>query len=184
MKRISKRFLYVAQIKGVNVYAHWTVLLVGAAMLLGAARNARLTFVVLISYMSVLLIHECGHLIAAQRRRYAVQCIELYPIFGFTRFEIPQSRLDMCGIAWGGVIAQAVIGIPLVIWIAVVGYTQVEEINAALAILGVYNLCVAAFNLLPIPPLDGAVAWKLIPALWERARYLRNKRSRTLKTIR
>jgi len=181
---MSKRLIYVAQIRGVNLHVHWTILLVGGAMLLGAARNARLTFVVLISYVSVLLIHECGHLIAAQRRRYAVQCIELYPIFGFTRFEIPQSRLDMCVIAWGGVIAQAVIGIPLVIWIAVVGYTKVEEINAALAILGVYSLCVAAFNLLPIPPLDGAVAWKLIPALWERARYSRNKRRRTLKTIR
>lgn len=180
---MSRKLIYIAKIRGVNVFAHWTVFLVGAAMMLGAARNPRLTFVVLISYMGVLLIHEFGHLIAAQRRRYPVQCIELYPIFGFTRFEAPQSRLDMCVIAWGGVIAQAVIAIPLVIWIAVIGYTQVEEINAALAILGVYSLCVAALNLLPIPPFDGAVAWKLIPVLWERAHHPRNKRPRTLKSI-
>jgi Zn-dependent protease len=174
----SRRLIHVAKIRGVNVYVHWTAILVGAAILLGAFRNPRLTFVVLISYMSVLLIHECGHLVAAQRRRYEVLSIELYPIFGVTRFETPQSRIDRCAIAWGGVIAQAMIGIPLVIWIAVVGYSRFEEINAVLAILGVYSLCIAAFNLLPIAPLDGAVAWGLIPALWRSSRTRWNKNTR------
>jgi len=179
-----KKLMYVAQIRGVNVYVHWSVLLIGSAILLGAFRNPRLTFVVLISYMSVLLIHECGHMIAAQLRRYDVLCIELYPIFGFTRFEMPNSKIDLGVIAWGGVVAQAVIGIPLAIWIAIFGYTPFEELNAALAILGVYNLFVAAFNLLPIAPLDGALVWRLMPALWREARMRSNKRSRGPRPLR
>jgi Zn-dependent protease len=44
------------------------------------------------------------------------------------------------------------------------------------AILGYFSLCVAAFNLLPVPRLDGAIAWGIIPALIERARMGRRKR--------
>jgi Zn-dependent protease len=72
-------------------------------------------------------------------------------------------------IAWGGVAAQAVIGVPLVLWIIFFGYTRFEAVNAVLAILGGYSLCVAAFNLLPIPGLDGSIAWGIIPE-WLRRR--------------
>ncbi len=40
--------------------------------------------------------------------------------------------------------------------------------NAALAILGFFSLCTAAFNLLPIRPLDASIAWGLLPALFKR----------------
>jgi Zn-dependent protease len=180
----SRRLIHVAKIRGVSVYVHWTAILIGAAILVGAFQNPRLTFVVLISYMSVLLIHECGHLVAAQQRQYEVFSIELYPIFGVTRFETPQSRIDRCAIACGGVIAQAMIGIPLVIWVAVAGYSRFVEINAIIGILGVYSLCIAAFNLLPIAPLDGAIAWGLIPALWQSSKTRRNKNPRGPKRFR
>jgi Zn-dependent protease len=46
----------------------------------------------------------------------------------------------------------------------------VEALNAVLVIFGNYSLCAAAFNLLPIRPLDGSVAWGIIPAYFERRR--------------
>ena len=152
-----RKLMHVGWVRGVELYVHWSVFAIAAVMLVGTLRRPLLTLVGLLSYLSVLLIHECGHMIAAQRRRYKVWSIELYPIFGFCRFEEPWSRLDACAIAWGGVVAQAVIGIPLVAWVVVFGYTRFEPINAVFALLGFYSLCVAACNLIPAEPLDGAM---------------------------
>jgi len=170
-----EKLTHIMKIKGVDVYVHWTVLLIATFMILGALQRPALTIVGLICYLSVLLIHETGHLLLAHRRRSEVFSIKLYPIFGITYFESPWSRLDHCVIAWGGVLAQAAVAIPLVLWVEVFGFTPFEPLNAVFAILGFFSLAVALFNLLPIPPLDGATAWGLFPALLERARMGRQK---------
>lgn len=100
----------VMRVKGVDVNVHWTVFVVGAIILLNAGRKPVLTLVGLLCYLSVLLIHECGHLIAAQQRGSKVLEIRLYPIHGKCLFQTPWSRFDHCVIAWGGVIA-----VPLVL---------------------------------------------------------------------
>jgi Zn-dependent protease len=153
------------RIRGVDTYVHWSVFVVAAFILAGVLRHPGLTLMGLMAYVAVLMIHEFGHLVAAQRKGCAVSSIELYRLFGITRFATPWSRLDHCVIAWGGVLAQAVVAIPLVMWVGVFGYTRLEAINMLIAILGFFSLGVAAFNLLPIPPLDGATAWGLLPAL-------------------
>ena len=163
------------KINGVSVYVHWSVLVIAALMIFGALRRPLLVLVGLTAWLSIMLIHECGHMVAARRRGSAVFCIELYPIFGVTHFQTPWSQFDHCVIAWGGVLAQAAIGIPLALRVALVGYTRFEPVNAVLALLGFYNLCVAAFNLIPVAPLDGAVAWQIIPAFFRRQRQRRNR---------
>jgi Zn-dependent protease len=167
--RFDKR-TKIGQIRGVDIYVHWTVFLVAAIILAGVVRNPVLSLLGLAAYWGVLLIHETGHLIAAQRLGCPVFSIELYPIFGVTRFGTPWSRFDHCVIAWAGVLAQAAIAIPLVIWIAIFGYTRFEAVNMLFVILGFFSLAVAVFNLLPTPPLDGATAWGLFPALLARRR--------------
>jgi Zn-dependent protease len=112
-----------------------------------------------------MLLHEAGHLFVAQRKHCKVLSIRLYPVFGITYFEIPWSRLDHCLIAWGGVLAQAIVFVPLVTWVAFFGYTRVELLNMVFAILGFFSLGVAILNLLPVPPLDGAIAWTLPAAI-------------------
>ncbi|MEW6368843.1 MAG: hypothetical protein AB1714_29795 [Acidobacteriota bacterium] len=170
------RMTHILNIRGVEVHAHWTMFLVGAVMMLGAVERPLLTLVVLISYLGVLLIHETGHLVAARRRGSKVLSVRIYPIYGLTRFETPWSRMDHCVIAWGGVVAQLLVAIPLVLWVAIFGYTRSEPVNAILAILGFYSLGVVIFNLLPVPPLDGATAWGIIPALIARVRMRPRKR--------
>jgi membrane-associated protease RseP (regulator of RpoE activity) len=172
-----QKLTHIMKIRGVDVYVHWTVFLIAAFMILGAIQRPALTIVGLICYLSVFLIHETGHLLTAHRRRSEVFSVKLYPIFGITSFESPWTRLDHCIIAWGGVLAQAVIAIPLVLWVKVFGFTPFEPLNAVFAILGFFSLGVALFNLLPIPPLDGATAWGLFPALIERARKGKRKTS-------
>lgn len=162
-----KKLFEVMQIRGVKVYVHWSVLLIGAIILIGAPEEPLFSFVVLTAYYGVILIHECGHMIAAQRRGSTVWSIELYPLWGITRFNRPYSRFDHCIIVWGGVLAQALIAVPLIIWVEIFGYTRYQPANAALTILGFFSLSMAVFNLLPIRPLDGSIAWGLLPALFK-----------------
>jgi stage IV sporulation protein FB len=160
-----KALTNIMQIRGVDTYVHWSVFAVAAFILVGVASNPGLSILGLTCYLAVLLLHETGHLIAAQRKGCQVHAIELYPIFGVTRFETPWSRLDQCVIAWGGVLAQAAVFVPLIAWGRRVGYTRIGAVNMIFAILGFFSFGIALFNLLPIAPLDGAMAWRLFPEL-------------------
>lgn len=167
--RFDKR-TKIGQIRGVDTYVHWTVFLVAAIILAGVLHRPGFTLLGLAAYWGVLIIHETGHLIAAQKLGCQVFSIEIYPIFGITRFGTPWSRLDHCVIAWAGVLAQAIVALPLVTWVAVFGYTRFEAVNMLFAILGFFSLGVAAFNLLPKAPLDGATAWGIFSAFLARRR--------------
>jgi len=160
----------------VDIYVHWSVFVIAALILLRAPRQPLATAVALAAYLSVLVIHESGHLIVARRLGYEALSMELYPICGIARFEAPHSRFDHAAIAWGGVLAQAAVGIPLTFWIVFFGETRIEIVNVLLGVLGGYSLFIAALNLLPFRPLDGAIAWSIIPAYFERRRMRRGRR--------
>jgi Zn-dependent protease len=164
------RLTHLIRVQRVDGSVHWSVLLIAAVILFSAVRQPLVSLMGLSAYIGILLIHESGHLIAAQRRGCQVSGIELYPIYGITRFQTPWSRYDHCMIAWGGVLAQLIVAVPLILWVVIFGYTPFDSVNAVLAILGFFNLGIALFNLLPIAPLDGFIAWELIPALFNRAR--------------
>ena len=158
------------QIRGADVYVHWSVFLIAALMLATVVRRPLVTLAGLAGWFGVMLIHECGHAFAAQRYRCAVQSIDLYPIFGVTWLETPWSRFADCVITWCGVLAQALVAIPIVVFLAHYGYSRFEPLNAVLALLGPYSLLVAVVNLVPLGRLDGARAWKLLPVLFETKR--------------
>jgi len=160
----------IIRINGVSVFVHWSVFVITGMLLLGVIRRPWMTLVGILCYLSMLLIHECGHMIAAQRKGCEVYSIQLYPIFGRCCFQVPWSRFDHCVIAWAGVLAQALVALPLLLWVAIFGYTRFEPINAVFAILGGISLVIAVLNLIPVPPLDGSIAWGLIPEWFKRVR--------------
>jgi Zn-dependent protease len=166
----------IVQIDRVDVYVHWTVFALVAFILVNAVHRPLLSLVGLVCYFGMMFIHEWGHVIAARRRGSRVSSVKLYPIFALTCFETPWSRFDHCIIAWGGVLAQMAVALPLVAWVAVFGYTRFEAVNAAVAILGFFSLGLVVINLLPFPPLDGATAWGIVPAAIARARANRKPR--------
>jgi stage IV sporulation protein FB len=178
------RLTRVARIRRVDVYVHWSVFLIAALILMGAVRLPLVTATGLTAYLSLLILHESGHLIVARLKGYEAFSIELYPIFGLARSEKPDSRFDLALVAWGGVLAQAVIGVPLALGVSLFGYTRCEALNAVLVILGGYSLCSAAFNLLPVRPLDGSVAWDLIPAYFEQKRIRKNRNAAPYRSAR
>ena len=163
-----KKLTEIMQINGVRVYAYWSVLVIGTLILFGAIERPAETIAAWSAYCGVILIHECGHMIAAQRRGYEVLAIELYPIHGFVRFQAPWSGYDEALIAWGGVAAQEAVALPLVTFVSIFGFTRFDALNVTVGILGYYSLIVAVFNLIPVRPLDGATAWHLVPELIKR----------------
>jgi stage IV sporulation protein FB len=118
------KFTKVLLIRGAGVYLHWSLIVVGALILIGAFERPAETLVAWSCYFGVLLIHECGHLILAQRKGCSVNAIELYPICGLCCYSTPWSKYDDAVIAWGGVLAQAIVGIPLVAYVSIFGYTR------------------------------------------------------------
>jgi len=75
--------------------------------------------------------------------------------------------------AMRGVLAQLLIAVPVIIVGELIGPTKYASLNTILAMFGFFSLFVAAFNLIPAPPLDGSIAWGIVPALFKR--YIRNR---------
>ena len=171
------RLTRLGQVRGVDVYVHWSIFALGIVILAGVTHKPASTLVGMAAYLGLLTLHESGHLMMARRRGYEAYSMALYPIFGLASFEAPDSRIDRALIAWGGVLAQFVVAAPLTSYIVLIGYTPFEPLNAALAILGGYSLLVGAFNLLPIRPLDGSKAWDILPAWFEQRRIRRDQRA-------
>jgi len=172
------RLTRVAQVCGVDVYVHWSIFAIGILILAGAVRRPALTLPGMAAYVGLLIIHESGHLMVARRRGYQAFSMALYPVFGLAGFERPESRIDRALIAWGGVLAQIVVAIPLTLYVVLLGYSRFEPLNAVLAILGEYSLFAGACNLLPMRPLDGSKAWDIIPAWFEQRRMRNAQRAR------
>ncbi|HKV93716.1 MAG TPA: hypothetical protein VJW20_14305 [Candidatus Angelobacter sp.] len=167
------------RIRGVDVFVHWTVFLIAGLMIAATIRQPWVTLAAGASWLALILLHECGHMVAAHRKKCYVSAIYLYPIHGRCCYSQPWSRLDDCVIAWGGVIAQAVVAIPLILLVTIAGYSRFNPINAILVILGGYSLCVAVFNLIPAGRLDGVKAWGIVPEYMKRLKSKKRKPAKT-----
>jgi len=75
----------VLRIKGVPACVHWSVWAIVALILFNVIRHPLESLLGMVAYLSVLLIHETGHLIAVERMHCEVHSIRLYPIVGVTR---------------------------------------------------------------------------------------------------
>ena len=157
----------IAQWKRIPIYVHWSVLigLVLAYIKTGQWFSALLMFA---SFFALLAVHELGHAVAARRRRTFVYEIRLYLMHGLCRFAFPYHEIDHIVIAWGGVLAQ---GVVLLISAIVGALLWRFAPEAAIALWPVFyvligaNMVMIAFNLLPIAPLDGHIAWRILRPL-------------------
>jgi Zn-dependent protease len=133
----------------------------------------------ILAYFLAMLVHEGGHVLLARRRGYQAYSVDLYPLVGVTRLESPRTRLDQAVIAWGGVLFQGLLALPMLIWILAVGYTPIEVVNAFMALFAYLAVLMVPVNLIPIAPLDGASAWGAVPILWRSRPKLRRMKRRT-----
>jgi stage IV sporulation protein FB len=166
-----RRFILAGRPGGIPIHIHWTLLAASSLVILsslGSLARAVWAVAALLAYFASMLLHEWGHVVFARWQRCAVYGIELYPLVGITRHQQPPTRFAHCVIAWGGLVFQAAVGLPMVAWITLVGYTPLEVLNAFMAVFGFLSVGMIVLNLAPIPPLDGATAWEIVPLLLHR----------------
>jgi Zn-dependent protease len=160
--------LLIGRWRGAPILLHWS-------WPLGALLLTRLSFAPLawLGFALLTLAHELGHGWLVRRYRLRLTAIELLPFGGECRFTGPATDRELATIAWGGVAAQALV---LVVVLVVTSAWPLPALAPLWAVLVSSNLWMIGLNLLPIAPLDGAWAWKL-PAMWWRARAERRRRA-------
>ena len=173
-------FLRIGKVTGIPVSVHWTLAVIawflGVGLATGAlpasVPNASTTAywatagVGVVAFFLSILLHELAHALVA--RRYGVQTdgIELWLLGGMARLnrDAPSPKADGL-IAVAGPLASILVGAAFIgaaIGLDAVGVWPL--VPAMIAWLGIVNIIIAVFNLLPGAPLDGgrilrAVRW-------------------------
>lgn len=113
-----------------------------------------------VGFVTLVLFHELGHAAMVRLVGARVGNIDVHGLGGSCSWYGNPSALGRAWIAWGGVLAQAVLLGVAYLWLAV---RPPHSVFAAqlLAAYTFTNLWLIAINLMPIPPLDGAEAWAL-----------------------
>jgi Zn-dependent protease len=146
------------------VYLHWSVFAAAGVVALLSSGDPVYGAVAITSYLSVILVHECGHAWMARRRQCEVMSIRIGLFHGRCEHEANEyDEWDDVAIAWGGVLAQLAIAIPMLVVARFTTPQMLGPFGVAVSILAGANLLIALFNLLPFPGFDGAQAWRVIP---------------------
>ena len=157
---MSTGSLSLGRIAGIPVRAHWSMALV--ALLFGVNLAAALGIVpgvlAVVAFFASILAHELGHAFTARRYGVNTESIDLWALGGVARLdrESPSPRADGL-IAVAGPLTSLAIGVVgLALWVA--------TSSPVLGWVGLVNVALAVFNMLPGAPLDGgrvlrAIRW-------------------------
>jgi membrane-associated protease RseP (regulator of RpoE activity) len=127
-----------------------------------------------LGFVVIVLVHELGHALMASGFGLRVLTVDAHGFGGVCRYEGYPTPKQRALVAWGGVIAQAALGLATLALLGGLGRPGGAfglELVDALLWMNLYGII---FNLLPIPPLDGAEAWMILVIL-ARSRALRRE---------
>jgi Zn-dependent protease len=154
---------------GIPIFVHTTTLwfLLGIALLV-SGEMAIATAIVL----SIVLLHELGHSVAARRYGIDVLKISIYPFGGMAHMAmIPERPKEELIVALAGPLTNFALAIPGVVVLALTGFGRTHLSEAPLVALAWYwtwiNIVLGGFNLLPAFPMDGGRVLRalLVPKL-------------------
>jgi stage IV sporulation protein FB len=158
--RFERGFLIVGHVGRAPVRIHWSWPL-GAAVLTRFKWEPLMWLV----FVGLVIVHERGHAFLVRRYRMRVTSIEIHAFGGECRYTGEPTERQTAVIAWGGVLAQALL-LPVGFALSQFGPPSLHAVAYGLSWM---NLWMIGFNLMPIPPLDGSEAWKL-PRMWLKKR--------------
>ena len=165
---LNRGFWVAAHWRGAPIRFHWTTPLI--ALLIGVSSGGLSLFTLLASVMAVslLLLHELGHAFFVRRYGHEVVSVDVFGFHGLCRWRGHASAYENAMISWGGVVFQAGLLLLTLIPVLILGRESLVTWTAYEVFVR-SNLFIIFLNLLPIPPLDGATAWTLVPILRDRA---------------
>jgi Zn-dependent protease len=169
-------------ISGIPIGLHWSILVIvglvtvgisGTVLPAAAAGYAGVAYLAVALLVAVGLLvsivaHELGHALVARNNGVGCRSISLFALGGVAELESEArtpgaaARIAVAGPAVS--VAIGAIGVVLSWTAGLVGASAL--VVAALLVLGVVNLAMAVFNMLPALPLDGGRV--LQAALWKR----------------
>jgi Zn-dependent protease len=165
-------------IKGISFYVHFTFLIFIAWLLVlyimsGMQWEQLLwSLVFIISLFTCVMLHEYGHALTAAQFGISAKKITLYPIGGIASIEkLPENPRQELLISMAGPAVSFVIGGVLLLfapqhftWHSLREYTGVLSSSNFLYTLGVVNIVLAVFNLIPAFPMDGGRIFRALLA--------------------
>ena len=149
-------YLTLARWYTAPIRVHWTLPL--GAVVFGQGRLAPgfwLGFVLLV------LVHEIGHGVLVRRARCQVVSIDIHGLGGVCRWQGHATEIQRAQIAWGGVLAQALLFAITAVALELAGDPHSMFARDLIDAFVSANVFLILFNLLPIRPFDGAEAWQL-----------------------
>jgi Zn-dependent protease len=161
----------IGRLFGIRVYVHWSCLLL-VALALGSGLSetslprAVVGAMLVPALLGCVLLHECGHALAARFYGIPTRDITLYPIGGVARLEsIGQRPIEELVIAVAGPAVNVLIALLLTLAFLPFGMSRIPsalESDTPANLLGFFifmlllgNLVLAVFNLIPAFPMDG-----------------------------
>jgi len=158
-------YLTLGRWRGAVIRLHWSILM--GALLFG---GFRFDPVFMLGFVGLVLLHEIGHGLVVWRFGHSVSVIEATGFGGTCHWSGNATPFEESAIAWGGVLAQAVLLVCAYGWLALVGPPPSAAGWTLLELATRTNLWLIAVNLMPVPPLDGARAWKIFAHWRERGK--------------
>lgn len=165
MNILDSGYWTIGKWRGIPIRFHWT-------LPLGAAYFGRSNPGAWVGFVLLILIHELGHAAIVRHFRLRVLEVAVAGFGGFCRWSGSASQTQIAWIAWGGVAAQGVV------YVVTRVLAELGMIPGGLFAWGLFwtftetNLWLIGFNLLPIPPLDGARAWSIFKLKYQNWRGL------------
>ena len=179
MRLVRGGYLHIGRLHGIPVRLHWSLPIGMFAFSYGQIRPG-----IWLGFFLIVLLHELGHALVVRHHRLQALSIQIHALGGVCRWQGQASPMARATIAWGGVWAQLVLLGATVLFIALAG-TPRSAFGQDLvdAFIGA-NGTIAALNLIPVAPFDGAEAWPLFGLLYQRWRAKRARpRPRTLQAL-
>jgi Zn-dependent protease/CBS domain-containing protein len=156
---------------GIDLKVHWTFFLLLAFFAFvsyqrtGSLTNALITALVIVALFVCVVLHEYGHSLVAQRLGIDIHDITLLPIGGVARLKsLPTRPMDEVKIAIAGPLVNVVLA-PIFFGVALLlGSSPLDAANILqggnslgqiFAYLGLINVALVVFNMIPAFPMDG-----------------------------
>ncbi|MEO7494206.1 MAG: hypothetical protein ABIT83_13195 [Massilia sp.] len=157
--------LHKPRIFGAALHIHWAVLVAGGILFGAMIKQPLHAALFVCSYFGVMLLHEAGHAFVARRLGCRPSHIYLTFIHGHCECDLPDSLREHAMLAWGGVLAQLAVAMPLLLLGEIAPLAANACFGILLVVFGYFSLSVVILNLMPAEGLDGALAWRLVPML-------------------
>jgi stage IV sporulation protein FB len=151
----SGGYVRLGSYRGVAIHIHWLVPVSGLVV----ARFTSTSGGVL-GVLTVLGLHELGHVWLAKRADVPITALRIAPVLGRFSLQSSASELDVSTVAWGGIAAQAVLLLGALVVRALWASPPLETAHF-LWVCTKVNLTILLVSLLPIRGLDGYDAWAI-----------------------